>query len=61
MIVMKLSDRELAALKASKSQKEWNDLVEWIKSARDGKMPDDWHRTVLSTGLIHEVMKGWQK
>lgn len=49
-----LEDKELEALKATKSEQEWNDLCDAIKENHGG-YPADWFPKVLLIGLPYTL------
>ena len=48
---MLLTTEEFNALKAAKSEKEWNGVCDKVKAARGGEYPADWFPRVILTGL----------
>lgn len=46
-----ISRGELEQLRGAKTLKEWDDIVELIKSSRGGLLPPDWQVRVVAQGL----------
>lgn len=47
-----LTESELARLKATKSEDEWNAACDAVKDARGGQYPHDWYQKVLGSNWI---------
>lgn len=56
----KLTQEELDALKASKSEEEWNTLCDGVKKAHGG-YPGDWFAKVIISGLLNKTAANWKK
>jgi hypothetical protein len=54
-----LTDDEMDRLRKATTGREWGDVCDDIKSARDGQYPHDWFRKVLASGLLHELQQKW--
>lgn len=54
-----LTDAELEALSASKSEEEWNKICDDVKRARGGGYPPDWYQRVLASGLATKMQIEW--
>lgn len=48
-----LLDEEKDALKNCKTEKEWDDICDSIRSSHGGEYPDDWFEVVV-TGRLNE-------
>ena len=57
---MNLTDAELAKLKASKNETEWNATCDEVKAARGGQYPPDWYQKVLASGVAGTVQSKWR-
>jgi len=55
----KITEEELASLKATRSDNEWNRVCLEIKTARGGVYPSDWWPVVMASGLAESIAKGW--
>lgn len=55
----KLTEEELAALKATCSDNEWNQVCLEIKTTRGGAYPPDWWPVMMASGLAESIAKGW--
>ena len=56
-----ITEQELAGLKATKNEQEWNKVCDQIKAARNGKYPSDWYAKVMASGLAARITLGWQR
>ncbi len=56
-----LTEEELAALKATANENEWNAACDRIKDARSGQYPPDWWTVMMQSGLSREIMARWPK
>ena len=54
-----ITTEELAALRASKNEGEWNAACDAVKKARNGNYPADWFVKVMMSGLSAEVAEAW--
>jgi len=52
----RLTESELARLKACKSVQEWNDICDSIKVARNGEYPVDWLKAHI---IMRQVRDSW--
>lgn len=55
----KLTDEELASIRACRTGDEWTAATKAIKAVRDGRYPDDWYDLVIRSGLMDEVAARW--
>lgn len=53
-------ETELASLRATRSEQEWNRLCDTIKALRGGQYPDDWWPKVVLSGLMSEAQLNWR-
>lgn len=58
-MIENLTDEEIIRLKATKSEQEWNDVCDEIKTARDGQYPNDWFMRVMVSGLAEQIKARW--
>ena len=56
---MKITDEELSALKATRSEHDWNRTCAGLKAARSGAYPSDWWPVVMASGLAESIAKSW--
>ena len=50
---MNLTQEEIKKLKEVAEKKdEWNEVVDEILKARDGKYPPDWYQVIIAGGII---------
>lgn len=54
-----LTDEEMAKLKATKNEQEWNAVCDEIKGARNGCYPPDWYPRVIIDGVADRVSASW--
>jgi len=45
-------------MKSSKSEKEWNDNCDKVKSVFGG-YPDFWYSAIVLSGVLNSVTKSW--
>ena len=58
----KLTEEEIASLRASNDEADWSRVVRVIKSARGGQYPPDWYPRVLAEGGVRdELTVKWGK
>lgn len=50
-----ITDAEIAALEACKSETEWNKTCDMIKNNHGGRYPSDWYATVVLSGLMNRI------
>jgi hypothetical protein len=56
-----LSAKELETLKATKSIHEYRKVVEDIRAARSGSLPEDWMKVVLGRGgCAVDLFESWK-
>ncbi len=51
-----LTDQELAELKRTKTESEWNAICTKIKKVHNG-YPSDWYIKILASGVLEEATK----
>lgn len=56
---MKITDEELATLEACQTGEEWNDACDAIKTARNGRYPEDWWQRVKLSGMMDRILQRW--
>jgi len=54
-----ISVDEMAKLRNSKSEKEWDAVCDEVKAARNGQYPNDWYQKVLASGLSRRAAARW--
>jgi hypothetical protein len=54
-----ITEEEISDLKLCRSQEEWNDTCDKIKSDRDGEYPPDWFQRVMMSGVMSSVKARW--
>lgn len=54
-MIPNLTQEEITRLKATKSEQEWNDVCDEIKTARAGQYAPDWWPRVMQSGLAAEI------
>jgi hypothetical protein len=54
-----ITQEEISALKATKSENDWNEQCDKIKAARGGQYPPDWWPLVVMSGLMTEIQCSW--
>lgn len=54
----KLLPNELAALKATTNEDEWNAVCDAVKLAHCG-YPEDWYAVVIMSGVAHAAQLRW--
>lgn len=55
---MYLTQEEATRLEATKSESEWNDVCDEIKTARAGQYPQDWWPRIMVSGLAAKIQAG---
>lgn len=55
-----LTDAELSALKSARNKKEWNQVCDAVKAARDGAYSSDWYARVILSGVAAERVSAWK-
>jgi hypothetical protein len=58
---MNITESELIQLKSARSSRMWNVACDKIKEARGGAYPPDWYAKVLSSGLMRDVSRSWER
>ena len=56
---MNITTEEIKKLKSTKSEKEWNDMCDEIKRARNGEYPPDWWQQIMLSGLMTQISSSW--
>lgn len=54
-----LTNEEMAKLKATKSEAEWNKVCDEIKAERNGTYPYDWWSKVMMSGVFGTIQASW--
>ena len=49
---MNITEQEMSAMVDCKTECEWNDLCDKMKSERGGQYPPDWYAKIIATGFI---------
>jgi hypothetical protein len=47
-------------MKASSSESDWNNRCDKVKRVNSG-YPDFWYKAIVMSGIVYQVMAGWQK
>lgn len=56
-----LTDEEFEAFISAKNEREWNELCDKVKAARNGVYPPDWFARMNKSGVMHMVMSSWKR
>lgn len=56
----KLTDAEMLDLGKTRSDREWGDVCDRIKAARDGQYPCEWFRRIVLSGFMAQTQKSWR-
>ena len=56
-----LTKDEISRLQNTKSEEEWNTILEEVKASRDGKYPEDWFIRILLGGMMVIAKRNWRK
>jgi hypothetical protein len=54
-----ITDAEIAALTASKSMCEWDEICDAVKKVRGGNYPSDWFAVVMAGGIAAKAKANW--
>jgi L-rhamnose mutarotase len=57
---MNLTEAEMAKLRNTKNESEWNAVCDEIKAARNGAYPPDWFAKMMMTGLMSAIAATWK-
>lgn len=58
-MIPNLTEEEITRLKATKSEQEWNDVCDEIKTARNGQYAPDWWARIMVSGLARQIKARW--
>lgn len=56
----KLTDAEMIDLGKTRNDREWGDVCDRIKAARDGQYPREWFPRVVLSGFMAQTQKSWR-
>lgn len=57
---MPLTDDELARLRATQTEAEFDQIFEEIKAARGGQWPSDWVSKIIHSGELNSISMRWR-